>query len=131
MKKRTTWIALGLLMACWVPLTFGLAQERTNLGVITIPRDAEFPAEGGEILSLPQGEYTLILVGDGEKVTIVLKSEDTGMAFGCDTKANVIKENYPEPKSEVNVVTKDGMEYVQIVVFKGNIQAVSMFKCSK
>jgi hypothetical protein len=60
-----------------------------------------------------------------------LRSRDTGTGFGCPTEITEIKENYAEPKSEVGLVTKDGVEYVRIAVYKGNILAVSMMKCSK
>ncbi len=133
MKIRAAGIILVLLMACLIPLSVGLAQERTNLGTITLPRDAEFPAEdenGPMTASLPKGEYRLNLFQDADRMTIVLVSEESGSAFGCPTEVKEISENYAEPKSEVRVVIKDGQDFIQIVVFKGNKQATSLMNCS-
>jgi hypothetical protein len=135
MNKKTAAIVLILLVASMIPMSFGSPQERVSLGRIALPRDAEFPAEdenGPMTASLPKGEYRLFLMilDEGKKLGIGLISLDSGTAFGCPTEVADSTENYAEPKSEVTVVTKDGQDFVQIVVFTGNKKAVSLMKCS-
>ncbi len=109
MLKKTCGLAVTALMviAC-SSISFG-AQENPiiELGKISVPKDLEW---GMKIL--PKGEYQIALIR-GRRSGIILatiKPDETGMtsAYSVDAEVAEIKENYPQPKVDVSVVTEAG-----------------------
>ena len=107
------------------------SQEKpiVELGTITVPKDLEW---GLKIM--PKGEYKLALF-KGLRAGIVLgtiKPDETGMTFGFSVDAEVteVKENYPQAKVDVGIVTEAGESFVQIRVSLENKVYKGLWKCA-
>jgi hypothetical protein len=108
-----------------------ISQEKpiVELGTINVPKDLEW---GLKIL--PNGEYKLALI-KGRRAGIVLatiKPDESGMTLAVSVDADVteVKENYPQPKVDVDVVTEAGESFVQIRVSLENKLYKGLWKCA-
>ena len=130
MLKKICGLAVIIILIGCSSVTFS-AQENpiVELGRINVPKDLEW---GLKIL--PNGEYKLALIR-GRRAGIMLatiKPDETGMTFACSVDAEVteVKENYPQPKVDVGVVTEAGESFVQIRVSLENKVYKSLWKCA-
>ncbi|NTV80928.1 MAG: hypothetical protein HGA24_05855 [Candidatus Aminicenantes bacterium] len=131
MPHRIRWIFLAVF---WLAFSSGLpraAQEFSNveLGIFAIPRDLEIG-----LMILPKGELKLFLI-KGRRSAIGLatvKPDERGMtqAWSDDAAATDVKENYPQPKVLIDVVTEGGEEFVEIRVFSDNKMYRNLWKCA-
>jgi hypothetical protein len=107
----------------------GQENPIVELGKINVPKDLEW---GLKIL--PKGEYRIALFR-GRRSGIALataKPDEAGMtaSWSVDAEVTEIKQNYPQPKVDVGVVTEAGGSFVQICVFIENKLYKSLWKCA-
>jgi hypothetical protein len=131
MPKKRSWLGLmALLVIGWPSMAFGAQQNPyVELGKVDVPKDLEWG-----ITILPKGEYQLG-VFRGRRAGIVLatiKPDAAGMTFSWSVDAEVTdtKENYPQPKVDVGLVTEAGEEFVQMRVFMENKLYKGLWRCA-
>ncbi len=133
MKKAMLFTVIGLLLvAVMSAAPCAYSQEKTELGWISIPRNMEFTGEDGNgpiTVTIHQGDFRLLLSKDQDHYTMIIVSDEGAYAF--DPKITEASAAQAEPKSSVNVIKKDGEDWVEIKALVGKIEAVSLLKCSK
>ncbi len=136
--KRSIIIAafVGLLLAAGLVFpSMAQAQERTDFGWVSIPRDMTYSGQdenGPVTVTIPKGDYRLMLFKfDDGNYGLSIQSGEINMVYGLDTKVTEASAAQAEPKASVNVVKKDGEDWVEIRALTGKIEAVSLLKCAK
>ncbi len=136
MKKAILFTVIGLLLVAVMSVApYAYSQERTDLGWVSVPRDMTYSGQdenGPVTVTIPRGDYKLMLFKfDGNNYGLSLQSGEINMVYGLDTKITEASAAQAEPKSSVNMIKKDGEDWVEIKALVGKIEAVSLLKCSK
>jgi hypothetical protein len=131
MKKAMLFTLAGMiLVAGMMAVPCAYSQERTDLGMIDIPRDMEFSGQdenGPVTVTIPKGEYRLFVFEIKGNYSIGIHGN--GMTYGLDSKVSEKTEVQSEPKAEVKVVNQDGKDFVEIKVLVEKYEVVSLTKC--
>jgi len=132
MLKKKYWPGLVALMVIGGSLISFSAQENpyVELGKVDVPRDLEWG-----LTILPKGEYQLGFFKGRRGPAIVLATitpDAAGMTFSWSVDAEVTdtKENYPQPKVDVGLVTEAGEAFVEIRIFMENKLYKGLWKCA-
>lgn len=131
MIKKIIWSGLMVMMVIGRPSMSFDPQENpiVELGRVNVPRDLEWG-----IKILPKGEYKIALIR-GRRSGVILatvKPDEAGMtnSWSVDAEVKESKENYPQPKVGVDVITESGEAFVQISVWMENKEYRSLWKCA-